>query len=372
MSGTHSISVNTETGEVTSTVPGSSRPTDPNSPPRRWGNFDEGDRPFDSGPYTRSSRGVHSIQFDGMGGAKIETTDTLQERTGGDPGLKPTRGVVETGRNNVGRHTPPHLLTEKDFVTINGIETSVTVAESFGLIRKLMAGGYEDVNAPLVSASGHPQGYEQSDPQGHQSIDHKPDLIRDLEADATGDYPAEALSDARMENLTQAIVDSTDDALRRRAVTEVVESGEFSDHTIKSVATIMGMNEASAAQAVQSIQAAYTHQLSEGLSKAGLSDEVTQADFHAWLTETKPQDAKAARRALAEKSTARGYIKHVSDYVAALGTRSPEVAVEVAQASGVSARVHQGDALVTIPGVGEVPWFVALKQGFVSVRGAQR
>jgi hypothetical protein len=129
------------------------------------------------------------------------------------------------------------------------------------------------------------------------------------------------------------------------------------------------MTEDQALKAVEAMQSAYADQLSRGLSSAGLGDADLQQEFLGWLAETNPSEEKAARRALAERSTAKGYATHVNAFVASLGKDDPHGAVEAARQSGVEARVVEGQAVLTLPGLGEMSWQNAIKNGFVRLRG---
>ena len=341
------------------------------TPAPEWGSFDEGgDRRPRIEPQIRVGGTGHRVTVTGNGGMTTESYNTLSNERGGVGPLTTTKSVVETAQSASGGYRPPHMLRPSDTVEVDGMRTSVANAERMGLIKRDAAGGYVDavasrpgVPSPQSRTTGEEQSRRSPEPQRELSE------LEKVERELAGDYEPETLADRNIESLNEAIINAVDAHIIERGLQEAVEYGEFSDQTIGEVATKLGMTEDQALKAVEAMQSAYADQLSRGLSSAGLGDADLQQEFLGWLAETNPSEEKAARRALAERSTAKGYAKHVNAFVASLGKDDPHGAVEAARRSGVEARVVEGQAVLTLPGLGEMSWQNAIKNGFVRLRG---
>ena len=79
---------------------------------------------------------------------------------------------------------------------------------------------------------------------------------------------------------------------------------------------------------------------------------------------------REAMRSHAMNRTPAAYEPIYRQYVASIAEADPEAVLSAQFGSGITATKVNGTVVLNIPGIGQVPYGVAVKQGFISVRGA--
>ena len=227
----------------------------------------------------RSGSNVTRVTF-GPDGAQAHVENVASASSMDRPNITADYSVVSTGRDSTsGRPLAPAELTPESVVNVGGIETSVKVAMSMGMIRPAPGGaGFEDVTAP---DNASPQTQPQKEQKGQISM---------------GPYDeSETLPNGNASNFFHVLTENLPPEEMKKTVDEVVQSGTLSDKSVNRIADTLNLSTEDAQKELSQLADAYNQQRSKALADKGITGE-TYEIFSEFLQYKKEKDQSALRK----------------------------------------------------------------------------
>ncbi|WP_404292409.1 hypothetical protein ACD578_08935 [Microvirga sp. RSM25] len=234
-------------------------------------------------------------------------------------------------------------LQPNDILQIAGMEVTVAIAESQGLIEKDVSGRYVLVpdRPSQILAENTPQ--ESLEDQG------------------------EALSDAAVEADFAALVQASTASTQFAILGQVVNEGEVNPNTMHRVSSELGIHPQEAEARLGKVMEGFKAQAISTFHQAGIEDP---DGFVAWAQHNHPGDFKAAMHSHGVERSTKAYQPLTQEYLSTIADRDPEAILEAQLGQGITATKQGNTVILTIPGVGQVDYKTAVREGLISVRGA--
>ena len=217
---------------------------------------------------------------------------------------------------------------------------TVREAVRFGLLEPVPGGGYRQVSAEQTPDAAKEEvkldkGYE----EGNEA----------LEPDAE-----EALA---------ALVSGVDTGLQYATLNDLTSTGDVSQATLNRIAAQLGTVPEHAGALVGKVVAGMQRQADAAVYAAGVADP--QA-MYTWAKAVKSKELAAAMTAQAAGRSTAAYAKLAREFLGVKAGGDTKAFIQSPRGQALQARKgHNGTVVVTVPGVGEVRYEVALKMGLI-------
>ncbi|WP_116401415.1 hypothetical protein [Methylovirgula sp. 4M-Z18] len=240
-------------------------------------------------------------------------------------------------------------LRPDDTIKINGLETSLAVAERLGLVKRAPNGGYENASQEQVQNVVAPQQQAEVDPR--EADPHYNQALHDVPA-------TEALHD---------LVSNVTAGTQTRALLDAVKNdGVVSFNTLAAAASEAGKEPSQVQEQVSHVLRAFRAQAASVASDHGVPDAER---FFAWARENRAGQLQGAMLAHGQRRTTSGYVPLIQDYLERLDEIAPEAVLgsHVPGRPDIKIYKKDGKVLVSAPGRGEMTWKSALRTGLVKL-----
>ncbi|MBN9087030.1 MAG: hypothetical protein J0J01_08995 [Reyranella sp.] len=286
-----------------------------------------------------------------VGSGRVSSTDAvpMSAPTGDQLSFRTTSGMAV--------HDPAAIKPD-DVVNLgNGMgETSVAVAMAMGLLARSPAGHIVPVGAAAPPSSPPPDDKGPKPPLQPQQDERQQDT------------PNTRLDDESEATITDALTRAPGASIGV-AVAAIDNGGEVPDAQVGQLAAELGMEPSQVRAKIASVQAAYAKEATTSAAKAAGTSEEMVAEAFEHFRRTGSSDFRAAMNAHFQSGRA-DYGSFVIDFVANLDQVDPARILEANTTAGRSVRwdAPSKQILVKVPGRGEMPWSVAVRQRLISVR----
>lgn len=285
-----------------------------------------------------------ALQVDTNGQVSHTFRGSYQEPIRLDDG---TNSVVDSGRTTWGSSRPNGRLGPKDIVVVEGMETSVAVAEHLGYIRRIGDGLYEDIR--------------KGDRQG-QSGEGQPSQTQVQKAEADASAPVGLPKEtARTHEALTAVVD---EGMQGRAIRDIIQSGDIEESTLIRAASELGMDLGEFTGQVAPLVDAMRTKAGEILTASGIPD---LDHFVEWASTQQSRQYKDACLSFGMRRDASGLKGLAQSYISDLHRINPGAILDAEFGGGITARQVNGRVVLSIPGRGEVDYAVAVRNRWISV-----
>jgi len=279
----------------------------------------------------RAGSGVVSYQ-----GGEASSVDTYAAVNSSDLiASNPLQAKTPWGSPVSGELKPDHI------VTIDGREMQVSVAERLGLLER-------DVHGRHVLV-----------PQGAQKLSQ--------EAPEAPVEEGEALQDASVEASLADLAASISPGTQVAIAQQIITDGMVNPNTIARAAGESSQEPGALSERINTVVQGFQAQTDSMLRSLGAEDTSL---FYAWAQENHPQELRKAMTAHVMERTTKGYAPLFNSYVESLGDHSPEDILNASFGGGITAQQVGKKILLNIPGQGQMDYRTAVRQGFITVRGA--
>jgi hypothetical protein len=272
--------------------------------------------------------------FDETGGA--QSFNAFQMISDGSDGR-----IITTGKSKTGSPRAPSELRPEDLVKVGDTDIEVRLAERMGFLKRLPDGTYQETGrAPT-----------------EEKQEEKP-------PEDTG----EALADAQLESDLTAFVSGTDAGTQVKALMQLAENGEVNRSTLETAAAQLKMEPREVSAKLDIIADGFRDQAATFAKSHGIDDVQS---FWDWAREARGREFQGAMiRHGMERSTS-VYQPIIQAYLESYAERHPERALAITSKSGVTARKdpRTGEVLLNVPGRGEMPFQVAVRQRLIKLSG---
>jgi hypothetical protein len=229
-----------------------------------------------------------------------------------------------------------------DIVKVPGGETTVQNAAALGLIE-------QDQNGRWILV-----------PDGAAKLTQ--------EANEAPVDDGEALADASAEGDLASLCETVSAGTQVSVLGQIAEAGEILPQTINRAASEAGISPAEMNERVSKVIDSFTHQAETTIKAIGSDDP---SDFFNWCHQERSKELKAAIRTHGMERSTAGYKTLYQDYVASIADHDAAAVLEADfGTSGITAQQVGNKILLDIPGAGQVEYRTAVRQGFITVRGA--
>lgn len=254
-------------------------------------------------------------------------------------------GALATGRTPWGSPRAASELKPSDLITISGQEMTIQIAERIGLLERDPMGRYVEV----------PNGVERLTEEPKQAV---PEDLQTGNEQALGEKEEQALASicAQVSPGTQVSV-----------MSQLIEHGELNPNTLHRAASESGIHPDVLSGQLDPIIAGFKAQADATVKALGAEDT---ADFWDWAQEHAAKDLSDAMRKHGMMRTTKAYEPLYQRYVEGLADRDADAILNARLGGGITAQKIDGKVVLNLPGVGQVPYSVAVKRGLITVRGA--
>lgn len=260
-----------------------------------------------------------------------------------------TGSVVSTAKTSYGSPKDPGNVTEKDIVEVPEMgETDVKTAARMGFLQQTPDGRYVDADQ---------QPSFQQDQQGNDSteddIDYGPDGPPDIDFDDQTDEVAAEIASALPQEQVMMGLD------------EVGYQGSLSDKTVERVASALGTDAETASSKIAEVKNTYVKAGEKAMQDAGLGTPELQAEF---LKSMDEDELASLRKATVMTNSTKQLNDKASQFVEDMDQRDPDGVINMAKESGIDAYrdSRTGQVVLDLPEMGQVPWKLAIREGFIT------
>ncbi|BCB20059.1 hypothetical protein [Bosea sp. ANAM02] len=260
---------------------------------------------------------------------------------------------IETLQTRSGRPVDPFNAGPGDIVTVMGVQTTVANAIQLGILHRHPATG------ALVE-----RGAETGKTQ-EQFLGINPGATKAHAApvDDPGVAPAPlARSAFTFQSVLRDRVPGTELA---GAYSDYLERGTLTDAAVNRIASHLMITPDQARDNLAAYADALDDQRMKSVARFGIDDI---DGFDAWAKQAKPEALKKARAQHLTHGSVEGYRGLAQMYFETLDTIDPERILTANFGSNITARLSGGRVLLKVPGMGEMPWRMAVSQGIVRLR----
>ncbi|WP_237482535.1 hypothetical protein [Lichenibacterium dinghuense] len=258
-------------------------------------------------------------------------------------------GILGSATSAMGSPIAASAITPTSLVMCDGMQTTAANAERLGyLVKNAATGLYEPGPAARMS--------EKAEAEKARIMAGEPAE----KAPTVGPEQLDANSEAAYQHFTQ----STESATQSFALHEWTTTGDISSRTIGDLARQAGTDPATMSRQIDTMRGAFMTQAHAAIRQAGVTPET--------FTEWANTDAgfkvtgAAIREHIATRST-KPYAGAVARYLESLAAHNPAAAMGLRFEGGVTASLSGKTVLLNIPGLGQVPFAVAMRQGLAKV-----
>jgi hypothetical protein len=234
-------------------------------------------------------------------------------------------------------------LEPTDIVQLPSGETSVQVAESLGLIERDVHGRY------VLVPDGEARALANEQPKETPQEDLGEALSDAVEADFS--------------NLVSGSSASTQFAI----LGQLVNDGEVNPNTIGRVSSELGIHPEETQARLGKVVESFKGQAVSAFRNAGVDDS---DGFVEWCQHNRADAFKEAMQNHVIERTTQVYQPLVQEYLSTIADRDPEAVVGAQLGDGISVRQVGKTVLLNIQGYGEVDFKTAVREKFITVRGA--
>jgi hypothetical protein len=266
---------------------------------------------------------------------------------------------LETGTTPWGSPRAAEELRPTDLITVNGMPMEVRIAERMGIVKRGPAGGYVSGDKSV------------SDVVGSNALDPATSPTDRPPSEALQDAPAEAFDDPNAERLVTAVAERVSPTEQAQAVASIVDSivttGEIAlpRQLLATIAGQMRVEASDAEGVIGRMVGAFQAQAGKAIASV---TPVDPAEVYAWARENDPKALTEAVMAHATNRTTEGIRRLATRHLEALGDSDPASILEADLGPGVSVRRgNNGEPILRLEGVGEVPYRVAIRRGLIRV-----
>lgn len=274
------------------------------------------------------------VSYGGDQTMSVETFSSLNTAnlTAGDP----LQARTPTGSPRMGE------LQATDIITVAGTEMTVRNAESLGLIERGPNGKFLAV--PDAAAALNQEPVPEAVPEG------------------------EALADRAAEGDLAAICEAVSAGTQVSVLGQLVEAGELHPNTVARAASEAGIHPNEMNERINRVVEGFQHQAEQTIKALG-SDDPSQ--FWEWAQDNRSRELKDAMRKHGMERSTSAYRGLYQDYVASIADHDAAAVLEADFGnSGITAQQVGKKILLNIPGQGQMDYRTAVRQGFITVRGA--
>ncbi len=246
--------------------------------------------------------------------------------------VDPSAGIVATARTAWGTPVDAYNLSDDDIVDVGGLQTSVAVARSMGLIAQDRSGRFED--APQAAQPNTP-----AEPEGQ-------------------DY--ETFTDKGAEEALTGWVSSTSPGSQIRALFQVYENGEVSRDTLTAMASEAGVEPHQMEGQINRVIAAFEKQADEVITKAGVPINA----FLGWAEANREGDLRNAMTELTMQRSSKALAALAGEFIDHIPA---DLIVDAEFGPGISAQKFGDEAVLVIEGHGSMSLGAAVRAGLVKL-----
>jgi hypothetical protein len=267
------------------------------------------------------------------------TQDTRGQNMSPDLSNARNDNILATARRPTGSPVVGDLRPT-DYVRHGGMDMTVREAVRFGLLEAVPGGGFRQ-----VSASGTPDAPKE-----------------EVKLDKGYEDGAEAM-EQDAEQAFAALVGGVDSGVQYAALNDLTTLGDVSPATLTRIAAQLGTVPEQASALVERVVAGMQRQADAAVAAVGVVDP--QA-MYAWAKAVKPKELAAAMNAQAAGRSTTAYAKLAREFLGAKASNDTKSFTQSSRGQALQARRgNNGEVVVTVPGVGEVRYEVALKMGLI-------